>query len=362
MFRWKIWGLTTFFLASLISSLILTNTYDLRTLLYLDRKIHSWTNIQDGQIIQRSDRETSNLNLTGRVGLLAKSVDVAVITPDTPIINKDRYINLDKSPFLTDFKGNVSVFPGWIKIFGRSQRGNYHNSNGINIGVGEVFIVAGQSNASGSSKTLFMSQSSHVRCGQLQENDSIVWKQGDDPQILGGGGSPWPIVGDMLNEKLGLPIGFINVAIGGSSIRDWHPEKPYFRRLLKIIEASQPYGIRAILWHQGESDRAMTSDEYYNRLLEIIEKSQKLSQSQRQIPWLVSRASYFNGKISKSVRDAQKRLWDKNIAFPGPDTDVLQKEYREIDDGVHFNEIGTRQVAQMWFEKINDALFEVNPE
>jgi lysophospholipase L1-like esterase len=102
----------------------------------------------------------------------------------------------------------------------------------------------------------------------------------------------------------------------------------------------------------------MTSDEYYTRLVTLIHEVQKVAKVN--IPWLVARATYGSGKISESVRSAQKRLWDDGIALPGPDTDSLGQPYRETSDGVHFNEAGTREVAQLWVKKIKAAFFDNN--
>ncbi len=356
--RNRLIGIAIVCIAILFFIFILTNAFGLRTNLFLDTKIHTWSNLQNKQIVQRAEQDQTILKLSGRVGWLAESVEVAITSSDMTVIKPKDWSLLDTSPKFTYFKGQVSVLPGWIKIFGRSQGRGYRLANGLQIGVGEVFIVAGQSNASGSSKTLFLSKYDNVQAGQLQEDGSILWKNGDDPQIRGGGGSPWPLVGDILFTELGMPIGFINVAKGGSSIRDWKLESDYFKQLIRVIEDSKPYGVRAILWHQGESDKGMTSDEYYTRLVTLIHEVQKVAKVN--IPWLVARATYGSGKISESVRSAQKRLWDDGIAWQGPDTDSLGQPYRETSDRVHFNEAGTREVAKLWVEKIKVAFFDNN--
>ena len=330
--------------------LVWTNSFGLRTALYLDTKIHS-LNIQDGQVVQRSGQ--SYLNISGRVGLLADSIEVALLTPDKKWISENDWIDLDSSPNLTHFEGKIA-YPseGWIKIFSRSQGYGYRLANAIQVGIGEVFIIAGQSNASGGSETLFISQSNQVRTGQMQEDHSILWKQGDDPQIRGGGGSPWPLVGDLLVKTLDIPVGFINVAVGGSSIKEWEQGSQNFQGLIRAIEAYKPSGVRAILWHQGETDQGMTLEEYYTRLSKLIIDCQKVYK----IPWMVAQATYADDNISESVRKAQKRIWDEGLAFEGPDTDVLGRTYRDQTQ-VHFNEAGTHLAAKLWFEKIQSVFF-----
>jgi len=74
----RVVGLTTAFIATFFSVLVLTNTFGLRTILFLDTKIHTWSNIQNGQVVQRANKGESFLKLSGRVGLLAKSVEVVI--------------------------------------------------------------------------------------------------------------------------------------------------------------------------------------------------------------------------------------------------------------------------------------------
>ncbi len=342
------------FLAAFFLVWILAKNFGLGTLLLLEPKIYSWSSIQEGQIIQRRDRGFLSLKLSGHVGLRAHSVEVAIAQMGKEVILEKDWKLLEASPKWSYFEGTVPVSPGWLKIFARSKGTGYRRANSIQIGIGEVFIVAGQSNALGTAATLFIAKSQKVRVGQVQRNGKIVWKSGDDPQILNGGGSVWPLVGDRLVEQLNVPIGFINVAKSNTSIRDWQPGQKNFQRLLKVIEISKPYGARAILWHQGESDQEMNTDEYYSQLSTLIQKIQKMSKLK--IPWMVASTTYaYHGKISEHVKAAQKRTWENHLALQGPDTDVFGELYRR--DGVHFNEVGTRQVAKLWFEKIHAAFF-----
>ena len=53
------------------------------------------------------------------------------------------------------------------------------------------------------------------------------------------------------------------------------------------------------------------------------------------------------------IRDGHQRLWDNKVAFEGPDTDILQEEYRDYDgNGIHFGLKGLKKHGEMWAEKI----------
>lgn len=55
--------------------------------------------------------------------------------------------------------------------------------------------------------------------------------------------------------------------------------------------------------------------------------------------------TWFQGKVSPEIRDAQSRL--QAMLKPGPDFDQLNEPYRQADN-THFNEAGVQKVAELW--------------
>jgi hypothetical protein len=335
------------------------NTFGLRTIMYLDTKIHSLDYVQNTMVVQKSDSGLTRVNFSGRVGLFADNIEALAIDDSVKIVGPDEWKQLN-TPSSSFFTGNLDLKEGIQKVYLRSIK--YKKSdisprlfNLIKLGVGEVFIIAGQSNASGGSKTLFCSNSGNVFCSQLQEDGNFIWKDGNDPQIAGGGGSVWPLVGDSLSKLLHPPIGFINIAVGSSSINDWNEGGFCFQQLADAIESCGPNGARAILWHQGETDIYMPSQEYYEKLSKIIKSSQK--KMQKPIPWVVSTASFQGGKTSMPIRKAQKLIVKNSLALEGPDTDTLKLSYREAKDKVHFNKKGTIAASNLWIDAIMKSVF-----
>lgn len=328
----------------------------LRTALHLDTKIHSLSSIQDGQIIQRAFTDPlTPLHLSGRVGFLASEVEVAASTASVSnAISDAEWLPLDKALRGTVFDGQIALPAGWHWLHLRSIGDGGRLANPVHVGIGEVFVVAGQSNAAGSSTTLFAPAISWVRNAQMGRDGKPLWKSGADPQVPGGGGSVWPIVGDLLAEYMKGPVGFINTSVGASSVRDWQPGSEAFESLVRAIKEAGPSGPRAVLWHQGESDGDLDQESYYRLLRRVIEEThQRIGRS---VPWLVANASYVQGETAPQVRRAQQRLWQEGWALPGPDTDLLTAPLREWPDGVHFNERGTRRAALAWFQNIISQL------
>jgi hypothetical protein len=79
------------------------------------------------------------------------------------------------------------------------------------VGVGEVFVVAGQSNSANHGE-----QQLQPASGKVVSFDGVRWQAANDPQpgASGGGGSFLPPLGDGLAERFGIPIGFVACGIG----------------------------------------------------------------------------------------------------------------------------------------------------
>jgi hypothetical protein len=250
------------------------------------------------------------------------------------------------------------------------------------IGVGEVFVVAGQSNAANHGEKL-----TKTVTGRVAAFNGSSWALANDPQpgASGGGGSFIPAFGDSLAAKYKVPVGITNVSVGATSVRQWLPKgeriailptlTPYvvtigpkqwecsgglFDNLMTRVQQLGPHGFRAVLWHQGESDanQALVDrtlpGKLYRRYLEKIIRRSRL-QADWDIPWLVALATYHSPQDTGSpdIRAAQKSLWTDGIALDGPDTDALTGNCRDGGGrGIHFSEKGLKAHGRLWADKV----------
>jgi hypothetical protein len=148
------------------------------------------------------------------------------------------------------------------------------------VGVGDIYVIAGQSNASGRGPNLRVA--SNPRFTACMFANDYRWKALTDPvdspagQLDGvsrdpwAGGSVWPLVATRLMAVEDVPVAFVPCACGNTTMRRWLrvAGRPRSRRTLygSLVNRVRAVGgrVRAVLLLQGESDaRASVPPEEY---------------------------------------------------------------------------------------------------
>lgn len=273
---------------------------------------------------------------------------------------------------------------GWWRLEVRvSHAGKVLATGSVeHVGVGEVFVVAGQSNSGN-----YGEEKQTPQTGRVATFDGTNWQLANDPQPGAGGkgGSFMPPLGDALVKKFNVPIGFVACGIGATSVREWLPKGATFpnpptltgrveqladgqwaskgaafEMFVARMKALGPQGFRAVLWHQGESDanqkdptRTLPGKLYREHLQQLIRESRRAIGWDA--PWFVAQASYHIpcDEGSDDIRAAQASLWKDGLALAGPDSDALKGDLRERNgQGVHFSGKGLREHGAKWAEKV----------
>ncbi len=311
-------------------------------------------------------------------------------------------------PLNGNFSVIATVRQGWYKLTVRGiLNGQVLADVGVvnKMGVGEVFIIAGQSNAQGVRQIDGIGAiDDRVNCynkindaatgGTFNITLSDFAKLDGNTPIAPRGVNPWcwGKLGDLLANRLKVPIMFFNVALegtkseawaitanGGTAFNPFLPGTIYqnglpYKNMSDILHYFVPQlGIRSVLWCQGESDnyiltdkQSVSSSTYKNNLQTIIDKTR--AETGKAISWVVSLTSANTptncpvttcktATIENNVIEGQKAVINtaNNNVFQGPATDVIQNPTRI--DGVHFSGVGLTLLADEWSNSLNDNFF-----
>ena len=380
------------------------------------------------QIFQRNSQNEATIALLGKC-----NQDLDLIQYKFEPVKKGQgtlidWTSLNTAPLGGYYQENVLVKGGWYTLKIRT----YKNSKLIDstslqrVGVGENFIISGQSNAQGSARdtnlssgakddrvnvanfynyyTFYNSSTTNKKIGDLSTDFPFTEFSKLDSQVtigpMGLSNYYWPRLGDMLTEKYNVPVSFINAAWMGTRMRNWYEssqtnpkpsQNPYnpdlyytagypFINLKRSVELyGFKNGVRAILWHQGETDsftfkndteetKKAEATKYKNQLIDVIKNLR--NQTGIEVPWLVSEISFAAGRVDGVCTS---NYWDNNFiqaqrevvtssdlpqVFSGPNTDNVEipRKNDEIAACVHFSPAAYEEVANLWSEKINAAI------
>ncbi|MDO4584614.1 MAG: sialate O-acetylesterase [Planctomycetia bacterium] len=318
------------------------------------------------KIFQRDAQNQAEVKITGNWNAVSDDTIAKIQISENGV----DWIDLENFTLDTASKtyaGTVSLGTGWheFQIQALDASGNVLTSTTTEkIGVGDIFITAGQSNSANHGAATQSPTSGNVYALDIVTGE---WKIANDPQpgATGSGGSTWPSMGDTLSEMLGgdIPIGFVSTGVGGSSVSQWNPDEAtsfYNTKLLPALELLDGK-VKAILWHQGETDSegngsSMTGDRYAELLNSLIEASRE-DAGVDDLAWMIALVSYFNGMTDEELRAAQMAVinGDENV-FLGPDSDALLGVLRAAD-GVHFSADGLQRLGELWAMRVGQEIY-----
>ncbi len=305
------------------------------------------------QIVQRGDDGTGAFALTGSV-----SGRGAVQAR----WNGGRWTTIDPRPRGGRFSGVLSgLIPGQGTLSVRLEAHPAVQDSHRYVGVGDIFVIAGQSNACGRAPVMQVWQS-RTFTPSMFGND-CRWKVLKDPVDSPSGqldsisrddptrasGSVWPLLATRIMRSARVPVAFIPVPYSGSSLADWlcdetwpdDPDTLYGNMLRRVTQAGG--AVRAVLLWQGEWDAGsgqVDAATYKSQLQALAEATQRdlgvrLVVCQiGEIRWRQSTppaAPFLDG-----IRTAQLDSWEwSDVVAPGPALyDILL--HTATDDRVHY--------------------------
>ena len=195
------------------------------------------------------------------------------------------------------------------------------------IGVGDVFVIAGQSNAAGRAKNPVGDE---PELGVHMLRPSGLWDLATHPlgETTGAvhvghfenhnpGHSPWLHFAKRLKRELGYPIGLVPCAYGGAPLRWWNPEEngALLTNMLEML-ADDSLNPKAVLWYQGEAEGYENSAATYLSRFAAFVRHTREALNQPELPFLTVQLNRClenpSAELDRQwglVREAQRQAW-----------------------------------------------------
>jgi hypothetical protein len=185
---------------------------------------------------------------------------------------------LDGIPAGGPYRLETRFSPKGNKLGEWSMRGDMRHF----LAVGDLWIVAGQSNAVGYGRAPaadgpeiglhVLRQNGHWALAAHPLHDATGTIFPANRENYNAGHSPFLHFARVLRRETGIPIGLIPAALGGSPLEAWHPGRgPLFRNLLAMVRHAGGR-VRGMAWCQGESDSEPgMAETYLERFLEAVD-------------------------------------------------------------------------------------------
>ncbi len=369
----------------------------------------------DGAVFQRSTSNNATITIAGSYVGAVERIEARL----TPVAGGTGigWSGIDYNPRNGIYTGSLSgVTGGWYTLEVRSILFNnvITTVSLSRVGVGEVFVIAGQSNVQGvenhghkasldaQGRVKYIDWVLPCPDGICQNAEppfpviATLTNAGQGVRLSPNGSTSWAWgeLGDALMNRFNVPVLFFNAAAGGSSVGNWsrsadglfspnvfagflyagNADFPYYYLRKALNYYASMFGVRAVLWHQGESDALKNRNEdpndntsaaeYRDSLNYVISRSRSNS-NKTLLSWVVAQGSYWldagggPGTDSEVISGQNLTINPANNIFAGPNSDNIQIPR---PDGVHLENVtggiqGISELASGWNTFLDNTFF-----
>lgn len=225
------------------------------------------------------------------------------------------------------------------------------------LGVGDLWVITGQSNSEGHGKSpapdapelgvhMFHARGEWTLAthplGDSTESQYLPNRLGSNPSH-----SPWLIFAKTLRAELGVPIGLVPAALGGSPLSAWTRgvNGLLFDNMLRYVEDAGGV-VRGVVWYQGESDVSAELRKVYARnfkrfVTDLRKSLGNLPVIMTQLNRVVSPPDVLADAGWEGMREIQRQL-SRTMRH----VFLLSTMDLALSDGIHTNSLGNVAIGQ----------------
>lgn len=243
--------------------------------------------------------------------------------------------------------------------------------------VGDVWILAGQSNMQGCGRLPGRARShAAVRVFTLARE----WRKAEDPLHIPAespdrchhNGSPCSpaqrehlrrsaqigagvgvLFGTLMRERTGVPQGLIAAARGGSAMAEWDPKRPgpsedslFHFLVTSVRQTGQP--VAGVLWYQGETEAMTQQASAYTLRMKALVSATRRVLHQPRLPWITTQLASVHGNFTDAQRSEWNRIQNLQRELPAaiPHLTTVTTIDLPLDDGIHIASDGFPELAR----------------
>lgn len=361
-------------------------------------------------VTQRDNANQATLYITGKISQSVDQVQARLLTRSGEGGTKIDWQVIQNNPQNGVLNGVLKASGGRydLEVRGMKDGAQVGSITKVEkVGVGEVFLVVGHSNAQGGdgyshtiayeeSNQAYRDQVNTIDFRETSSNWNAYWYQTASADLLPplapsqlceqcgmAPGAPrwfWGRLGEMLVQRLNVPVLFYNAAIGGTNIEltykaaydipfehgfiNYNLRHPYINIRNTLKKYVPQSGIRAILSGHGVNDRGSVGKTFEEQYIKLIQKTRdELGESR--LAWLVAQDCWLGGKCygkynpgdadnsSEHITRAQLNLVATvSDVYAGADLNTIESDGRM--DNLHFNQNGQKRAAEGWVGAITE--------
>jgi hypothetical protein len=170
--------------------------------------------------------------------------------------------------------------------------------------VGDVYLIAGQSNAAGMGRGM-LTEEPEIGISVLRNLER--WDIASSPMVDDTRHNMFLAFAKKIRRETGMPIGLIPAAVGGAPLSTWLPSErgEFYTRAMEAMGGKK---IRGVLWYQGCSDAGdgYSTEEYLRRFTEFV-NTLRADLSEPDLPFFTFQ---LNRQMRTDINPELGRLYD----------------------------------------------------